>query len=274
MKIDLYFKYYDLLKHIKAISPFTPDISLILGSGLGDFADSLKIHKSFSTATLPGYPPSTVEGHSGKIHFCEYNGKKLLLFQGRIHLYEGYEIYETVLPVFISYKTGCRNMIITNAAGGVNPVYNPGNLMLANSFMGISIKKELTRLIGLAKPDSKILMLDFPSGEINNKIRFAAELENITLREGVYWYNKGPSYETPAEVIMAAKMGADAVGMSTVHEAVFAAYLEMKVASISCITNYAAGISQQKLSHDEVTETANKVKGDFERLIKKTVELI
>lgn len=270
--VDLKFKYKDLLKGIEAQSPFTPEIAIILGSGLGDFDSRIDIVKEIPTNTLKEYPASTVEGHKGKIIWGIHKEKKVLLFSGRIHFYEGYHISECILPVFISHKAGCKVLLLTNAAGGINAFLKPGDLMLNTSFNGIMIKKELTNLIGIANAEKKNSFLNFPDEELNELIRKAAEQVDVDLKEGVYWYTKGPTYETPAEVRFISKFGGDAVGMSTVHEAVFAASIGMKVASISCITNYASGISNQKLSHDEVTETAQLVKDKFAKLVKNFIE--
>ncbi|MCU7495811.1 MAG: purine-nucleoside phosphorylase [Ignavibacteria bacterium] len=272
--INLNNKYHDLVAALKDQAPFTPDVALILGSGLGEFAGSVDTLKTISTVSLPGYPPSTVQGHEGKIHFAHYAGKNLMLFQGRIHFYEGYKLSQCVLPVFLAHKTNCRKVILTNAAGGINPVFVPGDLMLNASFNAYNIKKELSHLIGIISRESKDRILSFPSPGLNDKIRRAAMSEGICLREGVYWYVKGPSYETPSEIKMIGRFGGDAVGMSTVHEALYASYLGMEVAAITCITNYAAGISPVKLSHAEVTETANRVKHTFESLIKKIITLV
>jgi purine-nucleoside phosphorylase len=271
MHIDLSFKYKALIDHLNNEKPFEPDFALVLGSGLGGFANNLNVIKSFPTKDLPGYPESTVEGHSGIIHFAEYEKKKLLLFQGRIHFYEGYKLSECVLPSFIAYKLNCRKILLTNAAGGINRQFKPSDLMLADSFNGIEIKKELTGLIGISSEKMLDEFLDFPSSEMNEIIRKSAVEEIIDLKEGVYWYSKGPSYETPAEIDMMHRFGGDAVGMSTVPEAVFAASVGMKAASISCITNYAAGISNQKLTHDEVTETATRVEDKFSRLVRRII---
>ena len=270
--IDLSFKYNALLDFLKNEAPFNPDISIILGSGLGDFAEQLQIHKSISTSDIPDYPVSTVAGHKGKIHFAEYLNKKIILFQGRIHFYEGYKIYECILPVLISHKFGVKHLLLTNAAGGINNNFVPGDLMLTTSLNGILIKKELTDLIGLTNQKGKNNFLNLPDPDFNKLIKSVAETENINLKEGVYLYTKGPSYETPAEIKFFAKYGADAVGMSTVHEAVYSSYLGIKTAAISCITNFAAGISSQKLSHSEVTETADRVKGTFAGLVKSIIK--
>lgn len=272
--LDLNFKYKDLINFIDKIIPFKPELSIILGSGLGQFAEDIKTHKTILTTSIPGYPVSTIDGHAGKIHFAEFEKKKLILFQGRIHFYEGYPLYECILPVFISHKTGCKKILLTNAAGSVNKNFHPGDLMLATSFNGINIKKELTKLIGLSGIEEKDKILDLPSQFFNVVIKEAAAKEKIKLQEGIYWYSKGPSYETPAEIRMTEKFGGDAAGMSTVHEAMFASYLGLTISSISCITNYGAGISKSKLSHSEVTETANLVKKKFERLLKRIITLI
>ena len=272
--VDLDFKYKYLLHKLQKEAPFKPDISLILGSGLGDFADRLEKLKTISTTSLPGYPPSTIPGHEGKIHFCKYQNKNVLVFQGRIHFYEGYILNQCILPVFITHKLGTKKIFLTNAAGGVNLDFASGDLMLITSFNGINIKKELTDLIGITNINSKINFHDFPTESFNNIIRTAAKNKNISIKEGVYWYNKGPAYETPAEIEMTGKLGGDAVGMSTYHEAVFAANLGMETASVSLITNMAAGISEHKISHEEVTETANLAKVKFENLVKEILALI
>ncbi|MFZ1280586.1 MAG: purine-nucleoside phosphorylase [Ignavibacteriaceae bacterium] len=270
--VDLNFKYKTLIDFLKSESPFIPELSIILGSGLGDFADQLKIRKSISTSDIPDYPVSTVVGHKGKIHFAEYENKKVILFQGRVHFYEGYNINECIIPIFISYKLGVKNLLLTNAAGGINKYFVPGDLMLTTSFNGILIKIELTDLIGLTNQTAKSNFIYMPDSELNSIIKKSALDEKINIKEGVYWYTKGPTYETPAEIRFFAKYGADAVGMSTVHEAVYSSYLGMKTAAISCITNFAAGISTQKLSHSEVTETADRVKDTFARLVKRIIK--
>ncbi len=272
--IDLNFKYKDLISELKAEIPETPELAIVLGSGLGNFASSVNLKKTIATSKLTGYPPSTISGHEGKIHLAEYEGKTLLLFQGRIHFYEGYHISECILPSFITQNLGCKNILLTNAAGGINANFSPGDLMLNLSFNGIQIKKELTSLIGISSVETYSNFKNFPSEKLKKIIKESALEEKIDLKEGVYWYAKGPSYETPAEIRMMSKFGADAVGMSTVHEAIYAGYSGLNTASISCITNFAAGISKQKLNHAEVTETANLVKDKFERLVKRIITLI
>lgn len=272
--IDLDFKYEKLLSFLNDFAPFKPNVAIILGSGAGDFIEHVEIQKTIKTDDLPGYPVSTVEGHHGAIHFCRLKGETVLLFQGRIHYYEGYSIDECILPVYIAKKMGCKELILTNAAGGINQKFAPGDLMLATSFNGMFIKKQLTKLIGLAEFNKRNSFSDFPTERLNETIRNAAVDLALGLREGVYWYTTGPTYETPSEVKMMGAMGADAVGMSTVHEAVVAKYLGMEVSSISTITNFAAGLSPVKLSHEEVQITARLVKELFCALLEKTVELL
>lgn len=272
--VNLKDKYRSLLNQIISEIPFKPEIALILGSGLGDFADRIKTYKSIPTNTLEGYPQSTVEGHKGFIHFSEYGDKKLLIFQGRIHFYEGYRLSDCVLPVLIANELGCKKLLLTNAAGGINANFAPGDLMLNLDYNAINIKRELTDLIGLASVEARNKLIDFPSSKIIDVIKKAALDEKIELKEGTYIITKGPSYESAAEVQMYSKLGSDAVGMSTVHEAIYGMSLGMKIGGISLITNHAAGISPEKLSHQEVIETAELSKEKFERLIKKTISLL
>ena len=269
--VDLNFKYNDAINYLKNEAPFKPEIAVILGSGLGNFADSTKKVKTIQTAEIPKYPSSSVEGHKGLIHFSQIENKKVLIFQGRLHFYEGYDLSDCVLPVLLSKKLGCEKIIFTNAAGGVNKKLQPGDLMLVESFNSMNIKPELTKLIGLSSPENKNNFLNCPSIEMNQIISQIAKEIGIRLQKGIYFYNKGPAYETPAEIKMIQKFGGDAAGMSTVHEAVFASFLNMKTAIISCITNMAAGISETKLSHSEVTVTANQAAEKFSILLKSTI---
>jgi len=274
LKIDLDFKYKDLIQKVKEYFNSEFDLGVILGSGLGNFTQSVDIVKSIETSSLPNYPLSTVDGHRGYIHFAKYKDKNLLLFQGRIHFYEGYKIYEVLLPVFIAYKLGVKKLFLSNAAGGINPNFVPGDLMYINDYMMPDIKKNIAAFIGTTNIEYRNSMLNFPDASLKEKLFNAALNEKIRLKEGVYYYTKGPSYETPSEIRWMRKIGADAVGMSTAHEALFAKYLGIETAAVSLITNYAAGISPNKLSHAEVIETADKAANLFERLLKKFIETI
>ena len=274
MKIDLDFKYKELIEKIKEEAPFEVELGLVLGSGLGEFADRIETVKSIPINSLPGYPESTVEGHKGYIHFAKHRGKNLVIFQGRLHYYEGYSISECVLPPFIAKKLGCKTLILTNAAGGINPNLRVADLMVVNSFFTMHIQKALTDLVGIASVEQKNAFLDVPAHVLGHKFIQAGLDEGIHMKEGTYWFQTGPSYETPSEINMLVKIGADAVGMSTVHEAVYAGISGMKVGIISCITNAAAGKGHEKLSHKDVMDTAELVKSKFECLMKRIVEII
>lgn len=270
--IDLDFKYRDLIDFVKEKIPAQPDLAIILGSGLGEFARSFDNSTSISTTAIPSYPPSTVIGHKGEIALVNYAGKNVILFSGRIHFYEGYKLSQCLLPIHLIKKLNCEELILTNAAGGINKNFIPGDLMLASSFNGLSIKKEFVELFGVGSETAANNFKNLPDENLNDGIKSAAKKEKIDLKSGVYWFTKGPSYETPAEVKMIQKFGGDAVGMSTVHEAFYAALVGIKTSSISCITNFASGISKQKLSHSEVTETASRIKSKFEVLLKAIIK--
>ncbi|MCW8848719.1 MAG: purine-nucleoside phosphorylase [Melioribacteraceae bacterium] len=268
------FKYKDLISYIKKESPFNPELCLILGSGLGDFAENIDMIKSIPTSDIPDYPSSTVTGHKGFLHFAELNGKRVLIFQGRIHIYEGYTIDKCLLPVFIASKLETKKLLVTNAAGGINLNFSPGDLMLITAFYSHNIKSELASFFSLPTAEIRNHLNNLPDKSFNRLIQEAALQENVILKEGTYWFNKGPTYETPAEVRMQGIFGADSVGMSTVHEALYASYHGIAVSSISLITNHAAGLSSERLSHKEVIETAELAKEKFKRLVKRIISKI
>lgn len=248
------------------IGSFKPEIGIILGSGLGDFANDFAA-KKVPYSKIPGFENSTVVGHKGQLVFCEVEGKNAVIMQGRFHFYEGYHISRIVYPIKVMKKLGVNTLIITNAAGSVNKKYNSGELMLIKdhmNLMGVNpLIGENDSTLGDRFPDmSEVYKKDL----IKLAEKKANEL-NIVLNKGVYAAMSGPSYETPAEINMLRKMGADAVGMSTVPEALVANYCGMDVLGISCITNSAAGVHPSRLSHVEVVENANKAKGDFKNLL-------
>lgn len=270
--IDLDFKYEEAIEFVQKKFSTKPDIAIILGSGLGDFANSFDDSIKIATSVIPNYPHSTVIGHKGEVALVNYAGKNVILFSGRVHFYEGYKLSDCLLPIHLIKKLACNKLILTNAAGGINKNFTPGDLMLSSSFNGFGIKKEFAEFFGVGSDSEINNFRNLPDKSLNEKIKSAAEEENIKIKEGVYWFTKGPSYETPSEVIMIKKFGGDAVGMSTVHEAFYSALLGMQTSSISCITNFASGISEQKLSHSEVTETAMRIKSKFEILLKAIIK--
>lgn len=253
---------------------YKPKVGLILGSGLGVMAEEIENPIYIDYGELDNFPVSTVEGHAGRFVIGELEGKKVIAMQGRTHYYEGYSMQELVMPVRIMKEVGIEKLILTNAAGGVNEEFSAGefmiisdhiNLMGDNPLMGENFDEFGPRFPDMSEAYNKELI------EVAENV---ARDNGILTRKGVYAAESGPSYETPAEIKLVANNFGDAVGMSTVHEAIFAATKGIRVAAISCITNYAAGISRQKLSHQEVMDTANEVKENFERLIKRVIELI
>lgn len=252
---------------------FKPEIGIILGSGLGELADEYCL-KSISYNEIPNFETSTVSGHKGQLVFAEINGKKVVMMQGRFHFYEGHSIQKVVFPVKVMKKLGVKTLIITNAAGGVNINFKPSDLMIITdhiNYMGANpLIGPNDNTMGERFPDmSEIYTKDY----INLAKKIAKE-QNILLQEGVYMALTGPSYETPAEVRMARIIGADAVGMSTVPEAIVACWCGMKVIGISCICNSAAGVSTVGLTHKEVIEAANSAKTKFKTLIKEIIKEI
>ena len=252
---------------IREKTDFVPEIGLILGSGLGDYANKIENKIIIPYKDLPDFPVSTVAGHVGQFVMGELNGRKVIAMQGRVHYYEGYTQRKITLPVRIMKSLGVQKMILTNAAGGVNKDFAPGTLMMITDHINFSGSNPL---IG-ENPDDFGARFPDMSGiyakEYRDSLKELAIKEGIELKEGVYMMFSGPSYETPAEIRMARVMGADAVGMSTVPEAIVCSQMGISVLGISCITNYAAGILDQPLNHKEVVETADKVKHDFEKVL-------
>lgn len=251
-----------------------PAIGLILGSGLGDFADTLENRVVIPFSQIPDFPQATVEGHAGAFVFGSSRGKQVVALQGRLHYYEGHSMQALTLPVRIMALLGVKTLVLTNAAGGVNYNFNPGDLMLitdhinhsgANPLVGANLPE-----FGPRFPD----VSDLYSRELRATIRAKAAAHGIELQQGVYMMFSGPNYETPAEVRMARIVGADAVGMSTVPEALVAAQCGIRVVGISCITNMAAGILNQPLDHREVMEIAAKVHDNFHNLVELILEIL
>jgi len=261
-------------EQIKKKQPFHTEIGIVLGSGLGDFVQSLTEQVIVETTSLSGYPATSVVGHSGKIIFGKCNGVPVLAFQGRIHHYEGHDIKLTTLPIWIMRQLGIKKVILTNAAGGLNKQFKVGDLMLITDHINMLFKNPLIgknydeygpRFPDMSEPYSKKLI------SIADQV---AKEQNLAIQKGVYLALTGPSYETPAEISFFRTIGADAVGMSTVPEVIQAVFLGLEVLGISCITNMASGITGQKLSHEEVTETGLMVKEKFSKLLQGIVKAI
>lgn len=256
------------LEYIKINTSVRPKLALVLGSGLGDLVDSFTAPTFLDTRTIPGYPVATVEGHKGRLAFTTHASVPLVAFQGRIHFYECGNVETVLFPIRVAKALGAEILLVTNAAGGINPGYEPGDLML------IRDQLDLTGENVFVKKGEALGVNFIYDKDLIDLITFVSSVNSIRLWAGVYGGVKGPSYETAAEVQMVRTLGGDAVGMSTVLETSLAAFSGMRVAGISCITNKATGIAPHRLSHDEVTEAANRAKRDFSRLLLGVIEEI
>lgn len=248
------------------------DIGVILGSGLGDYAEALEDVVKLPYSEIPGFPRSTVAGHAGMWCCGTLYGKRVVMMQGRFHYYEGYGMKDVTLPVRVMQKIGVKTLVVTNAAGGVNLGYHPGELMVIGDMFSMTAQNPLIGpnldAFGPRFPDMSCAF----DKELRALAHECANEQGFALREGVYAQMTGPTYETPVEIRMLRTLGADAVGMSTVPEVIVARHGGMRVLGISCITNMAAGILDQPLNHAEVTETANRVKGQFRNLLDRIIE--
>jgi len=261
------------IEFIQKITNIKPEIGIILGSGLGTMANEIEGIK-IPYSEIPNFCTSTIEGHAGQLVIGYLEGKKVIAMQGRFHYYEGYAMKDVVLPIRVMKKLGVEKIIVTNAAGGVNKDFKPGDLMLIQdhiNFMGANpLMGKNTGEFGVRFPDMSEAYKKYLLEIARNK---AQEL-GIEVKEGVYVACSGPSYETPAEIRMFRTLGADAVGMSTAPEVVVANHAGIDVLGISCITNMAAGILNQPLSHEEVISTSRRIKKDFVALIKGIIKAI
>ncbi|WP_428912219.1 purine-nucleoside phosphorylase [Niallia sp. Krafla_26] len=251
-----------------------PKVGLILGSGLGILADEIERPVKIKYSDIPHFPESTVEGHAGQLVIGDLQGLPVLAMQGRFHYYEGYSLDKVTYPVRVMKELGIDTLIVTNAAGGVNSSFTPGDLMIITDHIN---NVGANPLIGPNNPEFGARFPDMSTAytrELQQLANQAADKVGVSLQKGVYVWNSGPSYETPAEIRMLQKLGGDAVGMSTVPEVIVARHAGMKILGISCISNMAAGILDQPLSHEEVMETTEMVKDQFLNLVKEIVSLM
>ena len=269
---NLYEKIQESAKYIGSKINIKPQIGLILGSGLGVLGDEVENPTIIKYNEVPNFPVSTVEGHAGQLVIGKLEGKDVVVMQGRFHYYEGYPMQDVTFPVRVMKALGVETIIVTNAAGGSNESFTPGDLMIITDHINFGGNNPL---IG---PNDNRLGVRFPdmskayTPELIDLARNTANELGINVKEGVYMFLTGPTYETPAEIKMAQKLGADAVGMSTVTEVIVASHTQLKVLGISCITNIAAGILDQPLNHEEVIETTQKVQKEFLSLVKTTIK--
>ena len=256
---------------LRSKTDFSPKVGIILGSGLGDFANQIQVEVEVPYNEIEGFPVSTVAGHAGKFIFGYLGDVPIMCMKGRVHYYEGYAMTDVVLPIRLMYLMGVRNLLLTNAAGGIGEGFKAGDLMMITDQIACFVPNPL---IG---PNDEEYGARFPDmSEIYNRdlqavIRNAAAKHNVPIKEGIYVQLTGPSYESPAEIRMLKALGAGAVGMSTTVEAIVANHLGMKICGISCISNLAAGLSETPLSHKEVQEAADKVAPLFQKLVKEIV---
>ncbi|MGM1020622.1 MAG: purine-nucleoside phosphorylase [Bacillota bacterium] len=253
--------------YIRAKTGIRPEIGLILGSGLGILADLIQDGISIPYQDIPHFPVSTVEGHEGELLLGTIEGRAVVMMKGRFHMYEGYGPQLTAFPVRVMKQLGIQSLLVTNAAGGVNTSYEAGDLMVISDHLNLTGQNPLIgpndAALGVRFPD----MSEAYSRRLREIAKQTAAQQGFGLQEGVYAGLLGPNYETPAEIVMLRTLGADAVGMSTVSEVIVARHAGIEVLGFSCITNMAAGILDQPLSHDEVMDTAEKVREKFLNLV-------
>ena len=270
--------YYNRLlgyeKEIRKRTDFVPEVAIVLGSGLGDFAKNIDVEAVIDYGDLEGFPVSTAPGHTGQFIFGTLNGVKIVCMKGRIHYYEGYDMTDVVLPLRLMYLLGARTVIITNAVGCMNENFSVGSFMVSRDCIASFVPSPLIGPnideLGPRFPD----MSEIYSKDLISEVLALGEKNGIEVHEGVFIQLTGPQYETASEIRMYKAMGADCCGMSSAVEAITAAHMGMRVCGISCITNMCTGISKTKLSGEEVIEIANKVSGDFEKLVTELVENI
>ena len=271
-QVSIFEKLQNCLKCVRAKTDFIPKVAIVLGSGLGDYAAQIRVVCEIPYAEIEGFPVSTVPGHSGKFIFGYIDQVPVVCMKGRVHYYEGYPISDVVLPARLMKLMGAEILFLTNAAGGVNTSFHAGDLMLIkdhislfapNPLIGPNIEELGTRFPDMSK------IYDHKLQEI---IRDTASENGIFLQEGVYAQLTGPSYESPAEIRMMRLLGCDAVGMSTVVEAIAANHCGMRICGISCISNLAAGMTDNPLSHKEVQEAADKTAPNFAKLLTESVK--
>ncbi|MCL2424739.1 MAG: purine-nucleoside phosphorylase [Oscillospiraceae bacterium] len=268
---DAYKKLIKCLEIVKSKTDFVPKVALVLGSGLGGYADEMDVVSTINYHDIEGFPVSTVPGHQGRFVFGHVKGVPVVAMQGRVHYYEGYPMNDVVLPIRLMGLMGAEILFLTNAVGGLNPAFAAGDFMLITDHISYNVPSPLIgeniEELGTRFPD----MSEVYSKELRLRIKEAASEQNVGLHEGVYIQFSGPNFETPAEIRACAALGADVVGMSTVCEAVAANHMGIMICGISCVSNLAAGISKTPLTHEEVQETADQAAPKFKALVSEAI---
>lgn len=259
-------------EYYRSVTDFVPRVGLILGSGLGGYAENMKVEREIPYGDIPGFPVSTVQGHDGRFLLGYIGETPAVVMKGRVHYYEGYPMEQVVMPVRLMKMMGIHILFLTNASGGINRQFQVGDFMLItdqiSSFVPSPLIGENVSELGERFPD----MTHIYDPGLQQIIRETAREEGIGIREGVYLQTTGPNFESPAEIRMYGLCGADAVGMSTACEAIAARHAGVRVCGISCISNMASGISAEELSHLDVQAVADRRSAEFCRLVTKTIE--
>jgi purine-nucleoside phosphorylase len=267
-------KFNETLSFLKAAYPHTPEVGIVLGSGLGNFSDEVEVEKEISYDKIPHFPVSTVEGHKGKLVFGNLSGKKVVCMAGRFHFYEGYDAEQVVLPIRIMKLLGIKALLLSNAAGGVNPNFKVGDLMIItdhvsfftrNPLIGKNISEFGPRFPDMSEPYKK---------ELIQKARDIAKRLGILVREGIYYGVTGPTFETHAEYRLVHTLGGDAVGMSTVQECIVANHMGLPVFAMSVITDIGIRDDENKITHEEVLQAAKSAEPNFAAIFKEMVRAI
>lgn len=268
---QIYEKVCQCYESVRKRTDFEPKVAIVLGSGLGDYAEDIEVVSELNYSEIENFPVSTVPGHAGKFIFGYVNKVPVVCMKGRIHYYEGYPISDVVLPTRLMYMLGAKILFLTNASGGINDNFHAGTLMMIedqiscfapNPLMGANVEEFGTRF-----PD----MSEVYDRDLQKIIEETAKENQVELQKGVYAQLTGPSFESPAEIRMLRTCGADAVGMSTVVEAIVANHMGMKICGISCVCNLAAGMTANPLTHEEVQQAANEAAPQFKKLLTATV---
>ena len=268
----IYEKLLSCVDSVRKVTDFEPEVAIVLGSGLGDYANDIKVECEIDYKEIEGFPVSTVPGHAGKFIFGYVGDVKVVCMKGRVHYYEGYPISDVVLPTRLMRMLGARILFLTNASGGINPSFTAGDFMMLTDHVSIWAPNPLIGPnideLGTRFPD----MTHVYDADLRKIIEETAAKEGIGLKQGVYAQLTGPSFESPAEIKLLHKLGVDAVGMSTVVEAIAANHMGMKTCGISCVCNLAAGMTDNPLTHEEVQAAANEAAPKFKKLLTESVK--
>lgn len=268
----IYEKLLSCVDSVRKVTDFEPDVAIVLGSGLGDYANDIKVECEIDYKEIKGFPVSTVPGHAGKFIFGYVGDVKVVCMKGRVHYYEGYPISDVVLPTRLMRMLGAKILFLTNASGGINPSFTAGDFMMLTDHVSIWAPNPLIGPnideLGTRFPD----MTHVYDTNLRKIIEETAAKEGISLKQGIYAQLTGPSFESPAEIKLLHKLGVDAVGMSTVVEAIAANHMGMKICGISCVCNLAAGMTDNPLTHEEVQAAANEAAPKFKKLLTESVK--